>query len=83
MSAICRMAIEEDREAMRPVLWAVSAASLVFGVLLFLVPTLVTKLNDALCRNLAAVDQPMMRLRYLVGLLLLISGYLFFVLGLG
>ena len=74
--------MKEDRQAMRPVLWAVSTASLVFGVLLFLGPTLVTKLNDTLSRTLAGLDQPLLRLRYLVGLLLLISSYLFFVLGL-
>ena len=67
---------------MKSLMWAVSSASLVFGVLLFLEPRMVVKLNDALCRNLAALDRPLMRFRYLMGLLLLVSSYLFFVLGL-
>ena len=63
---------------MKSILWAISTISLVAGVLMFLEPRLVVKLNDALTRNLAALDQPMMRFRYLVGLLLMVSGYLFF-----
>ncbi len=63
---------------MKSILWAISTISLVAGVLMFLEPRLIVKLNDALTRNLAALDQPMMRFRYLVGLLLMVSGYLFF-----
>ena len=67
---------------MKLLMWVVSSTSLVFGVLLILEPRLVVKLNDALSRNLAALDRPLMRLRYVMGLLLLVSSYLFFVLGL-
>lgn len=63
---------------MKSVLWAISTISLVAGVLMFLGPRLVVRLNDVLTRHLATLDQPMMRFRYLVGLLLMVSGYLFF-----
>ena len=67
---------------MRLVVWAASAVSLYFGVLLVLMPQLVTKMNKSVSRNIAEFNQHHMRFRHAFGALLLVAGYLFFVLGL-
>ena len=67
---------------MRLVVWGACAVSLYFGVLLVLMPNLVTKINKSVSRNIAEFDQHLMRFRHVFGALLLVASYLFFVLGL-
>jgi len=67
---------------LKPYWWGLSLVSLCFGVLLFLGPRVITKLNETMSRNLVAFDKPLMRARYAFGLMLLVASYLFFVLGL-
>jgi len=67
---------------MRSLWWTISAASLLFGVLFFLAPNVVVKVNKSLTKTLAELDHGIMRSRYMFGLLLLVVGLLSFLLGL-
>ncbi len=56
----------------------ISLVSLLVGVSLFLYPKALLKVGSALNRTIGALDDQLVRHRYLVGLLAFIASYAFF-----